>query len=64
MESRHTQELKVINEKFMSLTSANEKLVSQMNHMGMLESEVMDLRRLLRLSRSSNAGLDHLWSVK
>ena len=64
VESRHTQELKVLNEKFMSLTSANEKLLGQLNHVGVLESEVLDLRRMLRLSRSTNAGIDHLWSVK
>lgn len=32
--------------------------------MGMLESEVLELRRLLRSCRSLNAGIDHLWEVK
>ena len=64
VESRHTHELKVFNEKFLSLTTANEKMLSQLNHMGVLESEVMDLRRALRLSRSINGSIDHLWSIK
>lgn len=38
IESRHTQELKIINEKFLSLTSANEKMIAQMSHYGMMES--------------------------
>ena len=48
----------------MSMTTANEKMMSQLNHLGVLESEVMDLRRALRLSRSLNGSIDHLWSVK
>ena len=48
----------------MSLSTANEKMVGQLSHVGMLESEVLELRRMLRLSRSTNAGIDHLWSIK
>ena len=38
IESRHTQELKIINEKFLSLTVANEKMINQMGHFGMMEA--------------------------
>ena len=64
LELRHTSELKAFNEKFIAISSANEKLINQLSHMGMLESEVMELRRALRTTRNTSVGVDHLWSVK
>ena len=64
VESRHSQELKIINEKFLSSTVANEKMINQMGHFGMMESQLGELRRLLRSGRNMNASVDHLWSVK
>jgi hypothetical protein len=46
------------------LSNTNEKLIGQLAHMGMLESEVLELRRLLRNCRNTSAGVDHLWEVK
>jgi hypothetical protein len=64
IETRHTNEMKLFSEKFLSVSAANEKLIMQLTQMGGLESEVFELRRMLRSCRSTSAGVDHLWEVK
>ena len=48
----------------MALTLTNEKMVNQIGQMGALESETMELRRLLRAMRNNTSGINHLWSIK
>jgi hypothetical protein len=39
-------------------------MILQLGHLGVVESEVVELRRLLRAARNTSAGVDHLWEVK
>ena len=64
IETRYSNEMKQFSEKFLSVSTANEKLILQLSQMGGLESEVFELRRMLRSCRTTSAGVDHLWEVK
>jgi hypothetical protein len=56
--------MKNFSEKFIGVSVANEKLMQKLALMGGLESEVLELRRLLRGCRSVSSGIDHLWAIK
>lgn len=64
MEKRHSVELKAFNDKFISISGSNERLMAHIASFSTLESEVIELRRALKQSRSTNLGLDHLWEIK
>lgn len=63
-ENRHAMEIKAFNDKFLTVTSANEKLLSQISTLASKDSEIIELRRLLKQSTTMTTGMSHLWEIK
>jgi hypothetical protein len=46
------------------VSSANEKLITQISAYGRMESELIELRRALKQTRTMNTSINHLWDIK
>ena len=68
MRNKHDEELKIVLGRLESLTKANEEFMQQSQKENSkiihMESEIMELRRLVRGVSSLNDGVDHLWKIK
>lgn len=64
MEASHANDIKGFQEKFLAITSSNEKLLAQLSSYATMERELIELRRTLKSTKSLSSGVDHLWEVK
>lgn len=46
------------------MTAANERLLVQISALASKETELIELRRLLKQSTSMTTGISHLWEIK
>lgn len=48
----------------MAMASSNEQLIAQISTYRRMESEMTELRRALKQTRSMNTAINHLWDIK
>jgi len=53
-----------LNEKIVAITSTNDRLMTQIAAYSQMENELIEMRRVLKQTRTMNSSISHLWDIK